>query len=403
MKDFFRKEKLIQLGISIALALLLWVVSISNINPSVEKSFSDIPINLLNKDVLTSKELTLDNFDGTVYVRLRGQNSHFLRFKKNDIKATIDLAQINEPGNHSLNIEIDGLPDQVSLVEKSPDTILVEVSKIVKKSSNFTITRSGTPSAGFEVLSMKSDTTVVELSGSSSSISRIKEIKGNIDLTDVNSDFTSQVVLSAYDEDGNTIEGVEIIPAYVEMNILVSKFKTVPIRTEIIGECASGYFVISTEIAPVEVRIAASEADLDKLSFVSLNSIDISGRSESFTATGTLNLPPNVTLLSPEDIVVKIKIAQIESKTFTLTNSIQVINTPPGLKCSPVRFDNITVTVISEPGGLENITSDDIKLSVDLAGLSAGVYEMEIKFELPKDVFLKDTSRNKVTVTLSEP
>ena len=403
MKEFLRKDKLTQLMFSVPLALLLWVVAISNVNPQVVKSFSEVPVTFLNLDELIAKGLIAENLNETVYIRLSGQNSQFLRFRKSDIKATIDLSDINAPGNHSLNVKIEGLPIQVSVTDVTPVNIVVEVSRIVSKSSNFTIARNGTASAGYEIMSVKSDVTVVEISGSTNSVSKAAEIKGFLDISDASSDYKAQVVLHAYDQDGKIIDSLNISPAFIDVSVQVGKFKTVPLKAEIFGECASGYYVFSAEISPAEIKIAAKEEDLEKITSVTLSSIDVSGKSESFSAAGTVNLPPNVMWLDTEDIEVKVNISPYESATFTLTNSIQVTNTPPGLKCSPVKFENITVTVIAEPGGLAGITAEDINLSIDLAGLRTGTFEIEIKFELPKGIILKDTSRNKVTVTISEP
>ena len=403
MKKFFRKDKLTQLMFSVPLALLLWVVAVSNVNPQVVKSFSDVPVTFLNLDELLSKGLIAENFNETVYIRLSGQNSQFLRFRKSDVKATIDLSDINAPGNHVLNVKIEGLPIQVSVADLTPVSIVVEVSRIVSKSSNFTIARNGTAAAGYEIMSVKSDVTVVEISGSANSVAQTAEIKGFLDITDISGDYKAQVVLNAYDQDGRIIENLNISPAFIDVNVQVGKFKTVPLRAEVYGECAGGYYVFSADISPAEIRIAAKEEDLEKITSVTLSSIDVSGKTESFSAAGTVNLPPNVLRLDTEEINVRINISPFESTVLTLTNSVQVTNTPPGLKCSLVKFENITVTVISEPGGLEGITAEDIKLSIDLSGLKTGTYEREIKFELPKGVILKDTSRNKVTVTISEP
>jgi YbbR domain-containing protein len=400
LKAMIIKDKLLQVLSSVALAFLLWFVAISNSNPTVSRTFSDIDITILNQDQLIKKGLILEPIEEKLLVNLKGDHSLLSRFRKSSIKAYCDISRISSPGTSELPITLEGIPSTVSVSSQSPFNLQIEVNTIAEKSLNFAIDKSGKPAPGYAQLGIHYDPTAIRVSGSGKNISKDITIKGTIDLTDRKDDYNAQVVLKPYDENNKEITNLILEPYFIKVEVSIGKTKTVPIVVKSVGDCANNYYAKATTSKPSDITIAGKENDLEDITAIYLNDIDVTSRYESFTAPGNVILPQGITIIDAPSFQVSVEISNMDVNTFVF-ETVQVHNIPPGLSYI-INTEAITVTVMSDPGGLKLITSDDIQLYIDLDELAVGTHEVKINFQLPRGVQLKDASTTTVSVELKE-
>gem|GEM_PF-5912548 len=373
--------------LSIGLAALLWAVALSNANPMVTRNFYNVPVAVLNLSALETAGLSVEPVTTTVNLKLRAQNGIASAIKKNDLIVAIDVSGIAESGMHELPVAISGISDDVKVVA-DPSTVNVQISEILSFPAAITIDKVGSIASGWILLSIHYEPTVAIVRGSELVLQHGFTIKGELSLQDRNGDFAAQVALRAYTKDGEFIDRCVVEPGVVDVDIKVGKVKTVPVKVEIDGECASGFFLRDFTFLPAEISIAGNEEALTQVYEIKTNLVNLDGRNESFSHYASLEIPSGITLVDTSGVDVELTVAKSETKTFGF-GSVQVLNTPPGLSVSIARFGVISCTFEAEPGAFEDVASSDFKLMLDLAGLGVGVHDVQINLEKPNGIFLK--------------
>ena len=168
----------------------------------------------------------------------------------------------------------------------------------------------------------------------------------------------------------------------------------VQISADYVGTPAEGYQVGAVRTVPDTISVAGSAEGLESLAdnnnviTIPEDSIDISGESEDVEKKISLTnlLPDNVKLTSDssEDVWVTVSILPAGSREFEFpTKNIEVKNKPKDLQ---VTFETaqIEVRIKSDNKDLDDLNNDkDIKASIDLDGKKEGSYEVPVEIVLP--------------------
>jgi YbbR domain-containing protein len=137
---------------------------------------------------------------------------------------------------------------------------------------------------GIEVLDDTVNAIDVRLTASSSMIKRLEatDITAAIDLSDWSYGEKTYSISAANIRIPYGVGVTKITPNKVRLRFEPTEHKTVPIRARAIGKAADGHRVNSISCQPSSAEIEGPEGHLSAVHFVSTDSIDISGRSESF-------------------------------------------------------------------------------------------------------------------------
>jgi YbbR domain-containing protein len=137
---------------------------------------------------------------------------------------------------------------------------------------------------GIEVLDDTVNAIDVRLSASSSMIKRLEasDVAAAIDLSDWSFGEKTYSISAADIRIPYGVSVTKITPNKVRLRFEPTQRKTVPMRPRAIGNAADGHRVILVSCEPSSAEIEGPEGHLLAVHFVSTDSIDISGRSESF-------------------------------------------------------------------------------------------------------------------------
>ena len=395
MKKDFPKDKIFRATASLILAIFLWMMANANMDPTRTIRYSNIPVEYTN----LNSELIVDNPVNSVNIKVEGASSKINKISKNNIKASIDLSNITKAGEYTLEVKIHGVPDDVSISEISSKYILVKIGNYTDAESDFVIESTGKTASGYVLLDTYHDDVSVSMSGSDNITKKVHQIKGIIDVSDKSGSYTENVKLNAYDASGELLKDIKITPESINVNVIISQLKSVPVNPVTTGECNEGYNISSISLSSNEVTIAASDEILASISSIDTNPIDITGRDSSFDTEISFNLPEGVSLYSTQNYTAHVQIESISSRTFTYTN-IQIHNLKPNHVCTFNNFSELSITIIGQENILNKISENDIAAYVDLTDLGAGEHEVNIQYTLPNGVTVSSTSQNKVSVNI---
>jgi len=79
-----------------------------------------------------------------------------------------------------------------------------------------------------------------------------------------------------------SVEIVKIDPSAIKLKIEKKISKTVPLKPELSGSLPRGYFIESVTIDPKEVTVEGAKSVISKLRSFKTETVDISGKTESF-------------------------------------------------------------------------------------------------------------------------
>ncbi|MDO4553631.1 MAG: CdaR family protein [Lachnospiraceae bacterium] len=397
--------------LSVAIALILWFI-VGNINDPVKtETFTSIPVEITNEDVLESINKVYEITEGdTVNVTVRGKESIVQKLTKDDFTATADLSKLSIVNAVPIDISVvSGSLSaseiaQVDLTLGRINTVKVEIEDRESTMLPVTVETTGEVADGYAIGSKTSSPNMIEVSGSASLIKRLKEIKIQVDVEGANEDVSSRQSVAFYDQNGDKVESTSIDCdiAAVDVKIELWKTKEIPVSMETTGEVADGYGISTFEYEPKTVTVAAAKDDLDKIDEFTLDPLDVSGQSKNIEKTITVDsasLPSGV--IFPDntiDIVATAVIEQIVSEKISLNaDDIEVRGLEDGQKAS-FGGKTYTIQVESFASKLTNVDGTSFEPYVEVSEIDAETGRAPIHLTNPSGVTVTNNVTAKITV-----
>ena len=396
---------------SVAVAVVVWLIVVNIDNPVGTNYYTLTNVELINKEYVESsdtigKMCMPEEKQDSIRIAITTNKKIRDKIKVSDITATADLQQAvsldtnpvmvpitvtcSVPGVTPNDIKVTPQNLSVNLDEKETQEFVVNVSRGDTK-----------PGKDYEVGSLTANPEKVRITGPKSLVNKIDKVNATISLDGNTQDFTQDVNLTIIDKNQEALSDSEMNSLRIENNAKVSvtarlwKIRQgVGISAGYVGSPASGYQVGTVTTVPDTISVAGSTEGLETLTqndntiTIPADSIDISGESRDVERKISLKdlLPDNVKLTSDssEDVWVTVSILPEGSREFTLsTKEIEVKNKPDDLQ---VTFETaqIEIRIKSDTEDLDDLnTETDIKASIDLKGKEEGNYKVPVTLSLP--------------------
>lgn len=407
----FLNRPQILLYVSLALAILTFVLVDSQVITLVETEaeiLSKEPVTLLYNKEAYVVEGAVD----TVDIILTGRKSAlYLAKQLGEHEVVLDLTDY-EPSEtpRKVALKYNQTIDNISY-KLDPAYVSVIIKKKVSetKSISYELLNEEKLNEKFSVENVSLDQTEVVVKGSEDALEKIATVKAIVDLS--NPKFTEAISyevdnlpLVAYDEKGNALHNVEIVPATVGANITLSTYKaTVPLTVSTTGELLTGKAISSITIngkSEYSVDIYGEKEVIEKIKSVPVT-IDVRNKGESGAATYKVSIakPTGVRSISEKEAKIVVSFGDEKQKTVEISQ-ITSRNLGSGLK--PNIYEGVPVQVQVKGVGsvIDNITADNIDAYFDLANYKEGNYEVDVKIDSndPKVNYVV-TSKVKIFIT----
>lgn len=387
--------------LSLLIAIFLWVYVMGEVNPTITKTISNIPVELLNENTLAQRDLALQkDSDFYVAVEVTGKRAELNSLEKSKIKATADLFGYKE-GENEIPVAVD-VPDNITLKRIKTPKIKVTLEKQVSVYKDVTVSFTGKTEKNTEPGNITVLPEEIEVKGAKSAVDTVKSVQAEISaekITDKERNFS--VKPEAVDKDGNIVSDVTLSAEEVQVRSVLYYTKTVPLKVEVTGSVPEKYQVTDISV-PEEISIRGRKDSLDRISNISAEPVDISNVTASTTLEIKPQLPEGVEVAQrSENIGVAVKIKGLDTTSVTLpAKSIRIKNLARGLNAY-VNTAEVQVTVTGSQSLLENISAGDFALSVDLKGLNEGKHTAAIKVTSDKEFNSMEIKPQKVEITIN--
>lgn len=408
--------------ISLAIAVLIWLIVRNVQDPVIVQTFYDIPVTLVNESYLSNNmkiPLLIDG-DDTVKVRIKAEESVIKELKKEDIVAQADMTQIYmdaTPKMVPVEVTCKGIADDNITV--TPRNIQVDIENQTSVEKTIAVnTGDTTPDKDYEVGSLQANPEKVTISGPESIINKIDKVVAKIDVTgmkesnveldselkiyDKNQDELSEKQLSYLNLAGVQDNKIKIQAQFWKVQ------KNVKIGAEYSGSPKYGYEVDSVSVVPETLSLAGTDEALQKLAAegntltIPASYIDVSGKDSDFDVKVDISelLPENMKLARDinSTVIATVKILPYNSRDYEVSpTQIKVENKPENMnyKFEP---DKIVARIKAKEEDLDNLKTDDIQMKIDLKDAKAGENTLPVTVTLPEGYELVEDITVKVSL-----
>ncbi len=410
--------------LAIVISCGLWFMVDSITDPVERKVFNNIPVEIINTELITNEGKVYEVLDGTdtVNVTAIGKSSVFDYVSRDDLKAVADLSELTFM--NTVGIRVSSARNNSELEFRTNiDNVKLAIEKMDRDQKVINVSTSGEPASGYVVGGITPSQNVVRYSGPESLINQIDHIDAVININGYSSDINTTADLKIYDADNNEIKNssIKLNITTVDVAVSILATKIVPLSFVVPDEPASGYVVNGEMLSvPETVVIAGRSGVLDGVSriVVSDPALSVEDLTESKTAIVNIRkyLPTGVQFADSSfngNVSVTIGIEPLVTKELKVpSRNFAAGNTPENLNVTlkeakeqetyTIRISGTSAAVeaVQEESVIGVVDMDSLLQKLELTEWSAGVYQGDLTFNLPDTVTLEKPSQ--MTVVLEE-
>ncbi len=364
MKDkfiaFWTHNTLLKI-LSLGVAFILWLIVVNYDDPTVTKTYSSIPVEILNANVLTDngKVYELPDDSGTVSVQVKAKRSVQNLLSRDDFKATADLGKLFPDDTVPVEVKATRYSDRIDAVTiKGREVIPLLIDNFKERQLNIQVSATGDISEGYMVGNISLDKNVVKVSGPMTKVDQVSTASVTVDVGGMTQDISTTEDIILRDENGQELflDDITLSRTSVGINVQIWKVKMLPLTYGYQGEPASGYGLtgeLFCEPESVEVAGVSSVIDSTTSLVIPSSAVDITGSTSDKKVIVNLEdyLENGIILTdNSKTATVTVGVSALQSKVVEVpVSNIQVMNVPEGM--------------IGKVGGLGDVTA------VELTGL----------------------------------
>lgn len=393
MNKFFRKLLDIRV-LSLVFAIALWYYVIGIQGPTVEKTFTSVPVVPVNVAPGSFVVRSL----GEVSITAEGPSKIIFGLKDSDFSAIVDLAN-KSFGSYILPVEVRSPLASIIVGQVTPNEVSVSLEKVATKSIPVSVVFENSSPQGFipdiPIVSPQS----VSISGPESSLNNIARVYVTIDLSQITGETTLNLSVKIEMKDGTIPENLYTNPSNCTVELKRNKMEissTVPITPLITGIPQSGFAVKSVSSEPLTVTITGVSDVVSKITSISTLPIDVSKYTKITVLVMNLSIPEGAKA-NIEKCTVKIEVAPLQQ----LKTRVPITYLHDEGKLLSSKVDSVEIVVSSFKEVLEKFDKSLIKAQIDATGLDTGTYTLSVTIlNLPQNVLLNSVNPTSIEVDI---
>lgn len=410
--------------LAVVISVLIWLVVVNVSDPVTSTTFSGVPVEIINGEVLTSQGKIYEMASAdTVTVTVSAKRSILDSISKDYLKAVADMNDLDEKtGTIRLKVESNKYNEKIESMKAKEETITVEIDNLLKRQLAITTSVTGTPADGYVIGDVTMDQNIVRLSGPEKIVSQISKVVAEVSVDGMSSNVSTTVDLKMYDSNGEQISNTGISKNISSVAIVteILATKEVGIKVYTSGEVAEGYGMTGNiTVSPATVVIAGKAKVLKSINDITIPSSDLSVADATETVNATFDLSnylqESVRFAEPDqDTTVNVSVeilAKEEQKTEITRTMIALQNMPEGFKGTFRLDEAIPVTLIGMPEAMAKLEEEPMTVCIDVASymkdkgiseLADASYDVPLTIKLPTGVELKENKTYIVSLRVTK-
>lgn len=378
LNDLFNND-LFVFVFSLLAALFIWLMVVVNVSEPTTRVIQGVKVNI---DSTVPSQFGLEVFgekDFTVDVTVEGKKYQIssAALSAEDIVITAQTNNVDSAGNRTLQLKPEipeGADYKITTLSAKTIDVYFDTSKTVQMVIEPQVETDGFPivEEGFTSGNINLSDTSVTVTGPSTEINRIEKVVAKLVLEkslSANKSADAEIIL-LNDKNRSNFK-------YVSMNIdkvvlTIPVLRTKELKTIVAFKNAPDNFVVTPleyTISPEKDLFNISVDDYEKIADFTIGTIDFKTLSPSNHVFTFLSDDIDVAEESgTEEFSVNVDMSGISQEYLTCSSEVFVVNNPDK-KDYKVSDLNKSVVVVGDEKELESITTEDIKVEIDLSEL----------------------------------
>jgi YbbR domain-containing protein len=391
--------------LAFVLGVAVWVSAVSSADPDEVRTYPrSIPIETIGQDPALIQTNDIPKF---VDVTIRAPHSvwQLLETQEESVRAVLDLSGLSA-GEHMVDIQVQVTLRTTQVVLANPTTVTVNLEPLSHQTLPVSLSLSGQPSAGYQAGEATWDVKEVTISGPQSIVDAAIRARTVVNLDGVRESIDDSIAIQVIDSKNEILRGLTISPETTNVSVPISQqggYRDVAVKVVVRGQVAIGYRLENISVFPPVITVFSRDPALVNAlpGVVETQPLDLQDGKEDISTRLSLDLPENITLVGAQTVQVQVSISPIQTSLTLLNQPINVVGLAEGL--SAQTFPQTVDVIVSGPlPVLDILTSDDITITVDVANLGVGTYQIKPEVEvLNSNVLVESILPETVEVVLS--
>ena len=399
-------------------AFMLWIMVVNIDDPVTHKTFSEIPVSVINEEVLANAQQpqTYQIVDNTqvVDVTVTAKRKTLNKIKAKDIIAIADIKELTLDTQIPIDITINGFEERYDSAQANPRNLQIKLEDEETKRFPIVPTTTGTVRDGFVLGDIQAMPEKVSIRGPKSVIAEISRVEASVSVSGLSKNAILDSELVLYDSNNNIIdqnllsnnlgtEGVGVSVQILNTKNIPLEFDTSLIKT------ARGYEFNGITYEPQTIQISGERDEISNISSLRVpdEALDISNIKEKTEKVIDVSeyLPDNIRLADENagSVVVTISVVKDGTKSYDITvGSIIINNLSEELTMSYATADMLELQVRGPKEVLENLSLEQA-ISIDLKNYTTdGTFDVPVSVKLPDGCFLEKNVKVRVVLSMKE-
>jgi len=411
--------------LSLLASMILWTIVVNVDDPVITRTYSNIPVEIINSSVITQDGKTYEVLDGTdvVTVVVQANRSVIEAMSRDYIKATADMRDITIMNTVAIEVKSTRYSDRIESISSRTKSLEVQIEDLKQKDVDITIQTVGQPEDGYVVGTMSQSASSLTVSGPASVISMIDKAQVAVDISGISNDVMYDPVIELLDEEGNLLDKKNLTLSMDTVHLVADVLKTKDIGVSFVvsGTTSEGYgFTGAVLSKPNSVLIAGEGKAFEELTSIAIPDVlSIADATDDVTISVNIkDYLPNEILLADTsfdgNITATAYVEPCTIREFSIpVSDITINNLPEGYVAVIVsETGNVDVMVQGVGEAIKQFDPDELKGSLDATALTpklldggnivegnlnVGILEGQVSFNLPSGL----TISHPVTVTVN--
>ncbi len=402
VRSMLNRSNLASMVMALVLGVMVWMGATIQASPFAEGYLAEpIPVELVNRG---EGLVIVGDLSQQVLVRVRTPESVWEDLSRNSFRAYIDLEGL-DVGLHEVPVQVEPAGNLVRILEVSPSALTVRLDTRGEKTVSVRVSIYGNPPLGFGTGSIQVDPASVQVSGPQTQVDQVVQVSAGIYLSGEKDTFERSVTLSATNEVGSAVEGVDLGQKSARVTVPIEQevgYRELSIKAKIEGNPAPGYWISSISANPSTVTVFGDPEAVNEIpGYLETYPVSVEGARDEVSEQVAVVFPEGVSAL--EDVATVQALIEISpvlgGQTVQLAPIVQGLGRGLEASFSP---DTVEVILSGPLSDLEALESGDVLVTLDLSGYEPGTHFVTLEVEKPSSLGVQAVLPDQVEVVIKE-
>lgn len=207
MKKFLESDNSLKV-LSVLIAICIWIYIAIVMDPPLEVTVRDLPIQFIGQESLNAKDLAvISESDTSVTIKVKGSRKKMGNYDMKTIIAKTDVSTVYQPGEYTLPVEIVIPFENQGISSQSLYSVAVKVENVAERNLGIEVQTFGTLAESYMAGDIIRDPESVTVRGPKSAVEQISKAVVRLNYGGADVDIDTKLPVILYGEDGKELTG----------------------------------------------------------------------------------------------------------------------------------------------------------------------------------------------------